>query len=156
MRAHLKKAFFAIFFPWITGYGCERSFLLIFSARDDLVKVSWKSDVGKCQNQLTPPYFDQLSERHQPLLHYNSKKGNLHCFIVSEKSFECVKVWARKSGCVKFLKYFMSVHRLITKLGRACISITDMWPQLTDKENSLCVQKKRLQVDLLVWNFVHK
>ena len=41
--------------------------LLIFSARDDLVKVSWKSDARKCQNQLTPPYFDQLSERHQPL-----------------------------------------------------------------------------------------
>ena len=33
-------------------------FLLIFSAKDDLVKVSWKSDAGKCQNQLTPPYFD--------------------------------------------------------------------------------------------------
>ena len=41
--------------------------LLIFSARDDLVKVSWKSDAGKYQNQLTPPYFDQLSERHQLL-----------------------------------------------------------------------------------------
>ena len=23
--------------------------------------------IGKCQNQLTPPYFDQLSERHQLL-----------------------------------------------------------------------------------------
>ena len=45
----------------------EISFLLIFSARDDLVKVSWKSDAGKCRNQQTPPYFDQLSERYQPL-----------------------------------------------------------------------------------------
>ena len=25
------------------------------------------SELRKCQNQLTPPYFDQLSERHQPL-----------------------------------------------------------------------------------------
>ena len=25
--------------------------------------------IGKCQNQFTPPYFDQLSERHQ-LLYY--------------------------------------------------------------------------------------
>ena len=28
---------------------------------------SLKSDDRKCQNQLTPPYFDQLSERSQPL-----------------------------------------------------------------------------------------
>ena len=62
-----KWPFFAIILPWMARYGSKRSFLLIFSARDDLVKVSWKSDVGKCQNQLTPPYFDQLSERHQPL-----------------------------------------------------------------------------------------
>ena len=27
--------------------------LLIFSARDDLMKVSWKSDAWKCQNQIT-------------------------------------------------------------------------------------------------------
>ena len=62
-----KWPFFAIILPWMARYGSKRSFLLIFSARDDLVKVSWKSDVGKCQNQLTPPYFDQLSERHQLL-----------------------------------------------------------------------------------------
>ena len=31
------------------------------------IKVSWKLDARKCQNQLTPPYFDQLSERSQPL-----------------------------------------------------------------------------------------
>ena len=62
-----KWPFFAIILPWMARYGSETSFLLIFSARDDLVKVSWKSDVGKCQNQLTPPYFDQLNERHQLL-----------------------------------------------------------------------------------------
>ena len=59
--------FFAIILPWMARYGSETSFLLIFSARDDLVKVSWKSDARKCQNQLTPHYFDQLSERYQPL-----------------------------------------------------------------------------------------
>ena len=62
-----KWPFFAIFLPWMASYGPKRSFLLIFSARDDLVKVSWKSDAGKCPNQVTPPYFDQLSERHQLL-----------------------------------------------------------------------------------------
>ena len=62
-----KWLFFAIILPWMVRYGSKRSFLLIFSARDDLVKVSWKSDARKCQNQLTPPYFDQLSERSQPL-----------------------------------------------------------------------------------------
>ena len=44
--------------------------LLIFSARDNLVKVSWKSDARKCQNQVTPPYFDQLRERCEPLWHF--------------------------------------------------------------------------------------
>ena len=53
-----KWPFFAIILPWMARYGSETSFLLIFSARDDLVKVSWKSDARKCQNQLTPPYFD--------------------------------------------------------------------------------------------------
>ena len=53
-----KWPFFAIILPWMARYGSETSFLLIFSARDDLVKVSWKSDVGKWQNQLAPPYFD--------------------------------------------------------------------------------------------------
>ena len=51
----------------MASYGSVTSCLLIFSARDDLVKVSWNSDAGKCQNQPTPPYFDQLSERYQPL-----------------------------------------------------------------------------------------
>ena len=63
---------------WMARYGSETSFLLIFSARDDLVKVSWKSHARKCQNQLTPPYFDQLSERHHPLwLDFIVKDGRL-------------------------------------------------------------------------------
>ena len=45
----------------------RKKFLLICSARDDLVKVSCKSDARKCQNQVTPPNFDQLSESSQPL-----------------------------------------------------------------------------------------
>ena len=67
-----KWLFFAITLPWMARYGSKTSFLLIFSARDDLVKVSWKSDARKCQNQLTPPYFDQLSERSPPLSRLSS------------------------------------------------------------------------------------
>ena len=48
-----KWLFFAIILPWMANYGSERSFLLIFSVRDDLVKVSCKSDAWKCQNQVT-------------------------------------------------------------------------------------------------------
>ena len=47
-----KWLFFASILPWMARYGSEISLLLIFSARDDLVKVSWKSDAQKCQNQL--------------------------------------------------------------------------------------------------------
>ena len=63
-----KMAVFATSVQLMVGYGLERSFLLIFSARDDLVKVSSKSDIGKCQSRVTFPYFDQLSERRLP--HY--------------------------------------------------------------------------------------
>ena len=39
---------------WTVGsYGPEGSFLLVLSAIDDLVKVSFKSDARKCQNQVT-------------------------------------------------------------------------------------------------------
>ena len=62
-----KWPFFAIILPWMASYGSKRSFLLILSAKDDLVKVSWKSDARKYQNHVTPPYFDQLSERCQLL-----------------------------------------------------------------------------------------
>ena len=49
-----KWPFFAIILPWMASYGSEISCLLVFSARDDLVKVSWKSDAQKCQNEVTP------------------------------------------------------------------------------------------------------
>ena len=48
-----KWPFFAIFLPWMASSGSNRSFRLIFSARDDLVKVSWKSDARRSQNQVT-------------------------------------------------------------------------------------------------------
>ena len=44
-------------------YGPATTFLLIFSVKNNLVKVSCKSDAQKCQN----PYFDQVSESTQPL-----------------------------------------------------------------------------------------
>ena len=47
-----KWPFFAIILPWIASYGSETSFLLILSARDDLVKLSGKSDARKCQNRV--------------------------------------------------------------------------------------------------------
>ena len=52
-KFHEKWSFFAIILPWRAGYRSERSFLLIFIARDDLVKVSCKFDARKCQNQVT-------------------------------------------------------------------------------------------------------
>ena len=49
-----KWLFFAIILPWMASYGSEISFLLVFSATDDLVKILWKSDTQKCQNEVTP------------------------------------------------------------------------------------------------------
>ena len=65
---HEQMAVFATILQLMASYGSERSFLLIFSVRDDLVKVSSKSDIGKCQNRVIPPLIDQLSERRLP--HY--------------------------------------------------------------------------------------
>ena len=67
----------------------KKSFLLIFSARDDLVIVSWKSDARKCLNQVTYLYFDQLSERYQPL--FEGKK--LRRFPFFFQIFCCEKMW---------------------------------------------------------------
>ena len=53
-KFHEKWPFFAIILPWMASYGSERRFVLIFSARDDFGKVSWKMDARKCQNQGTP------------------------------------------------------------------------------------------------------
>ena len=47
-------ALFAIFLPSMAGNESERTFLLMFSATDDLVKVSRKLDVEKGQNQDNP------------------------------------------------------------------------------------------------------
>ena len=52
-KFHEKLPFFAIILPRMASYGSKRSFLFIFSARDNLVKVSWNSDAWKCQNQVT-------------------------------------------------------------------------------------------------------
>ena len=41
--------------------------MYVSSTRDDLVKVSRKLNAWKCQNQVTYPYFDQLSERYHAL-----------------------------------------------------------------------------------------
>ena len=86
-----KWPFFANILPWMARYGSKRGFLLILSARDDLVKVSWKSDAGKCQNQLTPPYFDQLSERHQPLCKVSSSWSPILSAI--SKLFVCKEIF---------------------------------------------------------------
>ena len=67
----------------MANYGSERSFLLIFCARDDLGKVSWESDARKCQNQFTPPFFDQLSERSQPLCPNKWQRSQLF-FVASQ------------------------------------------------------------------------
>ena len=69
----------------MASYGSKRSFLLIFSARDDLVKVSCKSDAWKCQNQLTPPYFDKLSEK-------DASPFKCRCIILEEFRGKCFKV----------------------------------------------------------------
>ena len=63
----LKLLLFAYFLPWIASHDSKRSFIPMFSARDDLVNFRWKTDLGKCQNQFTSSYFDQLSEKSQLL-----------------------------------------------------------------------------------------
>ena len=103
-----KWLFFAIFLPWMARYGSETSFLLIFGARDDLVKVSWKSDARKCQNQLTPPYFDQLSERHQLLFVsyiYFGKFENI------PRSFQNI-------DNISYLLKFRKLRNMFSQLGR--------------------------------------
>ena len=55
VNIHVKWPSFPIILSWMASYGSKTSFLLIW---DHLVKVSWKLDARKCQNQVTPPYFD--------------------------------------------------------------------------------------------------
>ena len=63
----MKMAIFWIILLCMARYGPETSFIPIFSARDDLAKVSWNSDSSKYEDQVTTPFFDQLSERCQLL-----------------------------------------------------------------------------------------
>ena len=109
-----KWPFFAIILPWMARYGSKRSFLLIFSARDDLVKVSWKSDVGKCQNQLTPPYFDQLSERHQLLCEKIKELLYFaHSTTISEKSHCPYSFWLPIKGShpLRKVQFFLTLFK---------------------------------------------
>ena len=105
-----KWPFFAIILPWMASYGSETSCLIIFSAGDDLVKVSWKSDAWKCQKQVTSPYFDQLSERCQPLCQNRAKpakkisKKDKTCQEISEKGKACQKILVRDNACQKISK----------------------------------------------------
>ena len=73
-KSHKKWPFFAIILSWMARYWSETSFLLIFSAKDDLVKVSWKSDARKCQNQVT-------------LLNLTSWVKDASPFVISQKCF---------------------------------------------------------------------
>ena len=82
-----KWPFFAINLSWMASYGSERSFLPIFSARDDLVKVSC-SEVPKPRY---PSYFDQLSERHQPLCKVSSSWSPILSAI--SKLFVCKEIF---------------------------------------------------------------
>ena len=52
-KLHEKMAVFCHFLAMKGNIWVWKSFLLIFSARDDLVKVSWKSKDRKCQNKDT-------------------------------------------------------------------------------------------------------
>ena len=48
-----KGPFLAIILPWMASYGSEISFLLIFSARDDLVKINENRMSGSAKNNLS-------------------------------------------------------------------------------------------------------
>ena len=61
-KFHEKRLYFAIFLPWMASYGSETTFLLIFSARSFM-----KIGSSEVPNQVTSPYFDQLTEKCQPL-----------------------------------------------------------------------------------------
>ena len=78
-----KWPFLAIILSWMVSYGSETSFLHILSARDDLVKVSWKSDARKCQNKL-------------PLLTLTSWVKGTSSFM---GAFEWKKTYRSKARC---------------------------------------------------------
>ena len=74
-----KLLFFCHFLLWIASYGPEGSFLLIFWARDDLVKVLWKWDTWKCQTNL-PSLLKEAS------LYEKEKDKNIFKIFRSRKS----------------------------------------------------------------------
>ena len=74
-----KLPFFAIILPWMASYGSEISFLLVFSARDDLVKVSWKSDAQKCQNEVTPLTLTSWVKDASPFVILFLGKDTMNC-----------------------------------------------------------------------------
>ena len=117
-------AVFAIILPWMASYGSERSFLLIFSARDDLVKVSC-SEVPKPSY---PSYFDQLSERHQ-LLWRKMIPSSIKCSLPRSalKSFDCFPIFrSTKSTMHSSLTLMIGVALMImaTILPSSSASIT--------------------------------
>ena len=71
--------FFCHFLLWMASYGPEGSFLLIFWARDDLVKVLWKWDTWKCQTNL-PSLLKEAS------LYEKEKDKNIFKIFRSRKS----------------------------------------------------------------------
>ena len=85
-------AVFAIILPWMASYGHETSFLLIFSARDDLVKVSCKSDARKCQNQVTLLTLTSWVKGTSPFVEFHSKKNPTHPSLLLPKKL-------RNLGC---------------------------------------------------------
>ena len=67
----------------MAGNESERTFLLMFSATDDLVKVSWKLDVEKGQNQDTPLTLTSWVKVASP-------------FIATEVQTKCISVIVTK------------------------------------------------------------
>ena len=154
-RSMNKWPFFAISLPWMARYGSERSFLLIISASDDLVKVSWKSDAGKCQNQLTPPCFDQLKERHQPLWPRFAAIIGPRCAALQDDWGQILRPFFK----LKWLFGTFDQNKLYhTKL---LLKIWDLGPMilfLLEGKKELCIYKANMSNSLLVvdyfrWSF---
>ena len=64
----------------MASYWSERSFILILSARDDLVKVSCKSDARKCQNQVIPSLLLPVKKKAPAPLALS--RSDFHFFIL--------------------------------------------------------------------------
>ena len=117
-------AVFAIILPWMASYGSERSFLLIFSARGDLEKVSLRSDARKCQNQVTP--FNLTNRvnvpssfvcNNQEMLSKKSSRFNRQSFPGS-----CVPLWKLSTITTSKLLVSVSISRLREALKNSFFS----------------------------------